>query len=91
MATATDLETGFAYDTEGSGTPVVLLHGLTFDRRTWRPIIEELDGSVLSIAIDLRGTAAAAAGRHGWRTSPGRSTGCWSHWASNARSSSGTR
>jgi pimeloyl-ACP methyl ester carboxylesterase len=26
---------------------------MTFDRRTWRPIIEELDGSVTSIAIDL--------------------------------------
>jgi pimeloyl-ACP methyl ester carboxylesterase len=53
MATATDLETGLAYDIEGTGTPVVFLHGLTFDRRTWRPIIDELDGSVTSIAIDL--------------------------------------
>jgi pimeloyl-ACP methyl ester carboxylesterase len=26
---------------------------LTFDRRSWRPIIERLDGSVRSIAIDL--------------------------------------
>ena len=55
MATATDLQTGLAYDIEGTGTPVVFLHGLTFDRRTWRPIIEELDGSVASIAIDLPG------------------------------------
>lgn len=53
MATATDLETRLAYDVEGTGTPVVFLHGLTFDRRTWRPIIEQLDGSVTSIAIDL--------------------------------------
>jgi pimeloyl-ACP methyl ester carboxylesterase len=29
------------------------LHGLTFDRRTWRPIIERLHGSVRSIAADL--------------------------------------
>jgi pimeloyl-ACP methyl ester carboxylesterase len=29
-----------------------LVHGLTFDRRSWRPI-ERLDGSVRSIAIDL--------------------------------------
>lgn len=55
MATATDLKTGLAYDIEGTGTPVVLLHGMTFDRRTWRPIIDELDGSVTSIAIDLPG------------------------------------
>ncbi len=53
MATATDLETGLAYDLEGTGTPVVFLHGLTFDRRTWRPIIDRLGGSVTSIAIDL--------------------------------------
>jgi pimeloyl-ACP methyl ester carboxylesterase len=53
MATATDLQTGLAYDIEGTGTPVVFVHGLTFDRRTWRPIIDRLDGSVTSIAIDL--------------------------------------
>jgi len=53
MATATDQETGLAYDIEGTGPPVVFLHGMTFDRRTWRPIIEQLDGSVTSIAIDL--------------------------------------
>ena len=54
MATAIDLVTGLAYDIEGAGTPVVFVHGLTFDRRTWRPIIEELDGSVTSIVIDLQ-------------------------------------
>ncbi len=53
MAAATDSATRLAYDDEGAGTPVVLLHGLTFDRRTWRPIIDRLDGSVRSIAIDL--------------------------------------
>ena len=53
MAAATDSATSLAYDDEGAGTPVVFLHGLTFDRRTWRPIIERLDGSVRSIAIDL--------------------------------------
>jgi pimeloyl-ACP methyl ester carboxylesterase len=30
-----------AYDDEGAGTPVVLLHGLTFDRTTWRPVVEQ--------------------------------------------------
>ena len=53
MTTATDLDAGLAYDIEGTGTPVVFVHGLTFDRRTWRPIIDQLDGSVTSIAIDL--------------------------------------
>jgi len=53
MATATHSATRLAYDDEGAGTAVVFLHGLTFDRRTWRPIIDRLDGSVRSIAIDL--------------------------------------
>jgi pimeloyl-ACP methyl ester carboxylesterase len=30
-----------------------LVHGLTFDRSTWRPIIERLDGSVMTINIDM--------------------------------------
>ena len=53
MTTAIDPQAGLAYDTEGTGTPVVFLHGLTFDRRTWRPIIDQLDGAFTSIAIDL--------------------------------------
>lgn len=53
MATATDQATGLAYDAEGTGVPVVFLHGLTFDRRSWRPLLERLDGSVRSIAVDL--------------------------------------
>ena len=53
MATATDLQAGLAYDIEGAGPPVVFLHGLTFDRRTWRPVIDQLDGAFTSIAIDL--------------------------------------
>ena len=53
MTTATDLQAGLAYDIEGTGTPVIFLHGLTFDRRTWRPVIDQLDGAVTSIAIDL--------------------------------------
>jgi pimeloyl-ACP methyl ester carboxylesterase len=53
MATVTDLQAGLAYDIEGTGTPVIFLHGLTLGRRTWRPVIDQLDGSVASIAIDL--------------------------------------
>src|SRR3954466_11876118 len=53
MTTATEPTTNLAYDDDGAGTPVVFLHGLTFNRRTWRPIIERLDGCMRSIAIDL--------------------------------------
>jgi pimeloyl-ACP methyl ester carboxylesterase len=42
-----------AYETHGTGAPVVLLHGLTFDRRSWHPIIERLGDDVHTIAIDL--------------------------------------
>jgi pimeloyl-ACP methyl ester carboxylesterase len=42
-----------AYEITGAGVPVVFLHGLTFDRRMWRPVVERLDGSVRSILIDL--------------------------------------
>src|SRR3954469_15622044 len=44
-----------AYDRSGAGIPVVFLHGLTFDRRSWRPIIDRLGDRVLSIAVDLPG------------------------------------
>ena len=53
MPTATHLATRLAYDSEGAGPPVVLLHGLTFNRRTWRPIVDKLGRSIRSIAIDL--------------------------------------
>ncbi len=53
MSAATRHETGLAYEIEGAGTPVVFLHGLTFGRRTWRPIIDRLGGTVRSVAIDL--------------------------------------
>src|SRR5438105_5597173 len=46
---------GLAYETYGDGMPVVFLHGLTFDRTTWRPIIERLGDGVRSIALDLPG------------------------------------
>ena len=42
-----------AYDLEGTGTPIVLLHGLTFDRRTWRPILDRLGDAGRFLSIDL--------------------------------------
>jgi pimeloyl-ACP methyl ester carboxylesterase len=42
-----------AYDTHGSGTPIVLLHGLTFDRTSWRPIVERLGDDFHRVAVDL--------------------------------------
>jgi 3-oxoadipate enol-lactonase len=44
-----------AYDDEGNGQAVVLLHGYPFNRSMWRPQINELKGSCRVIAPDLRG------------------------------------
>jgi pimeloyl-ACP methyl ester carboxylesterase len=49
-----------AYDDRGSGPPVVLLHGLTFDRTTWSPIVEKLGNDIRTIAIDLPGHGETA-------------------------------
>ncbi len=53
MSTSTERPTTLAYEITGTGTPVVLLHGLTFDRTSWRPIVDELGGGAQTIAIDL--------------------------------------
>jgi pimeloyl-ACP methyl ester carboxylesterase len=42
-------------ESAGAGVPVVFLHGLTFDRQTWRPIINRLDDGLRTITIDLPG------------------------------------
>ena len=49
----TSRETSLAFDRVGSGVPVVLLPGLTFGRRTWRPIVERLRDDVCTVAVDL--------------------------------------
>ena len=49
-----------AYEDHGAGAPVVLRHGLTFDRTTWRPITERLGDGVRSVAIDLPGHGDSA-------------------------------
>ncbi|HEY4278573.1 MAG TPA: alpha/beta hydrolase [Conexibacter sp.] len=48
-----------AHETLGAGTPVVFLHGLTFNRGMWRPVMERLGDSVQSIAFDLPGHGAS--------------------------------
>ncbi|MDT4966626.1 MAG: hypothetical protein QOJ64_1363 [Acidobacteriota bacterium] len=43
------------YDDEGSGLPVVLLHGFPFNRSMWRDQLEFLSGDYRVITPDLRG------------------------------------
>ena len=45
--------TELAYDLDGTGTPIVFLHGLTFDRRSWRPVLDRLGDATQSLSIDL--------------------------------------
>jgi pimeloyl-ACP methyl ester carboxylesterase len=51
--------TGLAYEERGSGFPVVFIHGLTFNRETWRPITDRLADRCRCIAVDLPGHGAS--------------------------------
>jgi pimeloyl-ACP methyl ester carboxylesterase len=45
-----------AFDRKGSGqSSIVFVHGLTYDRRMWEPVIEKLSNSYTCINIDLPG------------------------------------
>jgi pimeloyl-ACP methyl ester carboxylesterase/predicted ester cyclase len=44
-----------AYDERGQGLAVVFLHGLTFDRHTWAPIVERLGEDFRCVTVDLPG------------------------------------
>lgn len=48
---------------DGSGDPVVLLHGLGGTSETWQQTIDCLDGSLLTVAIDLIGHGRSARDR----------------------------
>ena len=76
---------------EGAGTPVVLLHGLTFDRRTWRPIVEGSGARSGASRSTCRPTARAAGRRLRSMRSPPRCTSCSVRWRLTARSWSATR
>jgi pimeloyl-ACP methyl ester carboxylesterase len=43
------------YDCRGAGSPLLFIHGLTFDRTTWEPIVELLADRFTCVAVDLPG------------------------------------
>ncbi len=47
--------TPLAYQIDGTGQPVVLIHGSWTDRRTWGPLIPNLEPSFQVVSYDLRG------------------------------------
>lgn len=52
--------TTLAYEKEGQGPPVVLIHGFPLNRTMWRPQIEALRDRFTVVAPDLRGFGEAA-------------------------------
>jgi pimeloyl-ACP methyl ester carboxylesterase/predicted ester cyclase len=56
-AFSTGTET-LAYEVRGSGNPLVFLHGLTFDRASWQPVVERLSGEFRCVTVDLPGHGA---------------------------------
>ena len=46
---------GLYYEESGSGTPVIFLHGHSFDRRQWQPQVKALERRYRVIRYDLRG------------------------------------
>ncbi len=49
-----------AFDREGSGPSLLLVHGLGDDRELWRPIRQRLNGCFTTVALDLRGHGDSA-------------------------------
>jgi pimeloyl-ACP methyl ester carboxylesterase len=45
----------FEYARRGRGSPLLFIHGLTFDRSTWEVIIERLADRFTCVAVDLPG------------------------------------
>ncbi|MEV7974236.1 alpha/beta hydrolase [Cellulomonas sp. NPDC089187] len=55
-AASTDGQTvELAHDVSGSGPLVVLIHGITEDRRSWDPVTPQLAESATVLRVDLRG------------------------------------
>ncbi|MEM1332520.1 MAG: alpha/beta hydrolase [Actinomycetota bacterium] len=52
--------TSIAWDEDGAGEPVLLVHGLTESRDNWAPIVERLSTTHRVIALDLRGHGASS-------------------------------
>jgi pimeloyl-ACP methyl ester carboxylesterase len=43
------------FECRGAGPPLLFIHGLTFDRSTWDPIVDQLADRFTCIAVDLPG------------------------------------
>jgi para-nitrobenzyl esterase len=55
-----------AYTVEGSGAPLVFLHGWSCDRTYWREQLPVFDGDHTVVAVDLAGHGESSADRTTW-------------------------
>jgi pimeloyl-ACP methyl ester carboxylesterase len=46
---------GIGFDDVGNGPPIVFLHGMTWDRRIWQPVIARLSDRFRCVSVDLPG------------------------------------
>ena len=60
MDTAVAPSTRLAYEERGMGVPVEFIHGLTFNRHNWDPLVEHLSGRFRCVASDLPGHGESA-------------------------------
>lgn len=58
--TTTSDGTAIAWDRRGSGTPIVLVHGITDNRRSWDLVVDDLATDHEVITLDLRGHGESA-------------------------------
>lgn len=50
------------YERHGSGQPIICIHGLTMDRRTWVPQVDDLADDYEVVTYDCRGHARTGSG-----------------------------
>lgn len=55
-----------AYDDDGKGPPLLLLHAFPFDRRFWRSVSPALHGHRRVISLDVRGFGESSLGESGF-------------------------
>ena len=58
--TTTSDGTTIAWDRRGSGPPLLLVHGITDNRRSWDPMVEDLATDHDVVTVDLRGHGDSA-------------------------------
>src|SRR5271165_4384559 len=43
------------YDKAGQGRPIIFIHGLSYDRRIWQPIVKLLSADFACVSLDIPG------------------------------------